>query len=147
MRISDWSSDVCSSDLGHHRGQPRWRRRRRHGGRRRPAPFRRDVLAVDAAGAAGRTRDAHVVSGEPLPREQATAIASAFLPPHKVLNRWDYHYIRSKLSTDPLYPGVLRALRGSTAPVMDLGRSEEHTSELQYLLRRQYAVFCLTKKK
>src|SRR3546814_13644134 len=62
MRISDWSSDVCSSDL-----------------------------------------------------------ASAFLPPHKVRNRWDYHYIRSKLSTDPLYPGALRALRGSTAPVMDLG--------------------------
>jgi len=61
------------------------------------------------------------MSGEPLPREQATAIASAFLPPHKVLNRWDYHYIRSKLSTDPLYPGVLRALRGSTEPVMDLG--------------------------
>ena len=61
------------------------------------------------------------MSGEPLPREQATAIASAFLPPHRVLNRWDYHYIRSKLSTDPLYPGVLRALRGSTAPVMDLG--------------------------
>ena len=61
------------------------------------------------------------MSGEPLPREQATAIAEAFLPPHKVLNRWDYHYIRSKLSTDPLYPGVLRALRGSTAPVMDLG--------------------------
>src|SRR5690606_39767259 len=26
-----------------------------------------------------------------------------------------------KLSTDPLYPGVLRALRGSHAPVLDLG--------------------------
>lgn len=61
------------------------------------------------------------MSGEPLPRDRATEIARAFLPPHKVLNRWDYHYIRSKLSTDPLYPGVLRALHGSTAPVMDLG--------------------------
>jgi SAM-dependent methyltransferase len=61
------------------------------------------------------------VSGEPLPREQATAIARAFLPPHRLLNRWDYHYIRSKLSTDPLYPGVLRALRGSSAPLLDLG--------------------------
>jgi len=61
------------------------------------------------------------MSGEPLPREQATVIARAFLPPYRVLNRWDYHYIRSKLSTDPLYPGVLGALRDSTAPLLDLG--------------------------
>ena len=61
------------------------------------------------------------MSGEPLSREQAEQIASAFLPPHRLLNRWDFHYIRSKLSTDPLYPGVLGALRGTSAPVMDLG--------------------------
>src|SRR3546814_7037035 len=29
----------------------------------------------------------------------------------------------------------------------DAGRSEEHTSELQSLMRISYAVFCLTKKK
>src|SRR3546814_10452829 len=29
----------------------------------------------------------------------------------------------------------------------DAGRSEEHTSELQSLMRSSYAVFCLTKKK
>src|SRR3546814_3239738 len=29
----------------------------------------------------------------------------------------------------------------------DRGRSEEHTSELQSLMRSSYAVFCLTKKK
>src|SRR3546814_8739598 len=28
-----------------------------------------------------------------------------------------------------------------------IGRSEEHTSELQSLMRTSYAVFCLTKKK
>src|SRR3546814_3849623 len=28
----------------------------------------------------------------------------------------------------------------------DVGRSEEHTSELQYLMRRSYAVFCLKNK-
>src|SRR3546814_18094275 len=55
--------------------RPRWRRQRRHGGRRRAAPFGRDVLAVDPAGAAGGARDVRAVSGEPLPREQATAIA------------------------------------------------------------------------
>jgi len=61
------------------------------------------------------------VSGEPLPREQAIAIARGYVPPGLLANRWDYYYVRSKLATDPLYPGVLRALRGSRAPVMDLG--------------------------
>src|SRR3546814_16014509 len=28
MRISDWSSDVCSSDLRHHQFRPRWGRGR-----------------------------------------------------------------------------------------------------------------------
>src|SRR3546814_8385037 len=32
-------------------------------------------------------------------------------------------------------------------PFQDLGRSEEHTSELQSLMRISYAVFCLKKKK
>src|SRR3546814_3414015 len=31
--------------------------------------------------------------------------------------------------------------------VSDAGRSEEHTSELQSLMRNSYAVFCLKKKK
>src|SRR3546814_8227745 len=36
--------------------------------------------------------------------------------------------------------------RDSDATVMWLTRSEEHTSELQSLMRISYAVFCLTKK-
>jgi 2-polyprenyl-3-methyl-5-hydroxy-6-metoxy-1,4-benzoquinol methylase len=36
-------------------------------------------------------------------------------------NRWDYYYTRAKLGSDPLYPGVLNALRGTRAPVLDLG--------------------------
>src|SRR3546814_8816968 len=32
-------------------------------------------------------------------------------------------------------------------PLVRLGRSEEHTSELQSLMRISYAVFCLKKKK
>src|SRR3546814_2760365 len=39
--------------------------------------------------------------------------------------------------------------RGGAAPrfVLGEGRSEEHTSELQSLMRISYAVFCLNKKK
>src|SRR3546814_3371621 len=47
---------------------------------------------------------------------------------------------------------VMAALRSSglfyiTAPQRAGGRSEEHTSELQSLMRISYAVFCLKKKK
>src|SRR3546814_5716543 len=40
-------------------------------------------------------------------------------------------------------------LAGDGAAVLDIGedRSEEHTSELQSLMRISYAVFCLKKKK
>src|SRR3546814_10162780 len=42
----------------------------------------------------------------------------------------------------------VEALSGSQVNVgaNDLGRSEEHTSELQSLMRTSYAVFCLKKK-
>ncbi|MGO1072459.1 methyltransferase domain-containing protein [Lysobacter sp. CA199] len=56
-----------------------------------------------------------------MPPERAQAIARAFLPVHPLGNRWDYYYSRAKLGSDPLYPGVLQALRGSQAPVLDLG--------------------------
>jgi 2-polyprenyl-3-methyl-5-hydroxy-6-metoxy-1,4-benzoquinol methylase len=58
---------------------------------------------------------------QPLDRDTCLRIASAFLPAHPLGNRWDYYYTRGKLGSDPLYPGVLQALRGSHAPVLDLG--------------------------
>lgn len=57
----------------------------------------------------------------PLPREQARAIAAGFLPERRFGNRWHYHYARIKLSSDPLYPGVCAALRGTDAALLDLG--------------------------
>src|SRR3546814_4076809 len=63
---------------------------------------------------------------------------------------------RSRIG-DPLI-GVLHIIGGQLAHVvrphdallqgeLDMGRSEEHTSELQSLMRISYAVFCLKKKK
>src|SRR3546814_1251108 len=48
----------------------------------------------------------------------------------------------------PLYQGgrVKNSIRAADARV-ESGRSEEHTSELQSLMRISYAVFCLKKKK
>lgn len=58
----------------------------------------------------------HALSGE-----DARAIARAFAPRRPWGNRWDYYYTLGKLRSDPLYPGVLQALRGSTAPLLDMG--------------------------
>src|SRR3546814_4275189 len=44
------------------------------------------------------------------------------------------------------YEGV-RAIRTDILAAADPSRSEEHTSELQSLMRISYAVFCLKKKK
>jgi len=57
----------------------------------------------------------------PMPAQQALAIARAFLPRRPWGNRYDYYYTRAKLRTDPLYPGVLAALRDTPGPVLDLG--------------------------
>ena len=57
----------------------------------------------------------------PLPRERAQSIARAFLPDHVLGSRWDHYYVRAKLGSDPLYPGVCAALRGTSAPLLDLG--------------------------
>ena len=57
----------------------------------------------------------------PLPRAQVRGIAQAFLPDHALGNRWDHYYARAKLGSDPLYPGICEALRGTTAPLLDLG--------------------------
>jgi SAM-dependent methyltransferase len=60
-------------------------------------------------------------AGHPLDRDTSLRIARNFLPPHWYGNRTHYYYARAKLRSDPLYPGMVDALRGSTAPLLDLG--------------------------
>ncbi|MFD0740263.1 methyltransferase domain-containing protein [Lysobacter koreensis] len=62
-----------------------------------------------------------LVPTRPLRGDRAQAIARAFAPTRPLGSRWDYFYARSKLGSDPLYPGVCDALRGSDAPLLDLG--------------------------
>src|SRR3546814_8937091 len=50
-----------------------------------------------------------------------------------------------RIRTTPSVSGIGEA-RGRTRIEWRLSRSEEHTSELQSLMRRSYAVFCLKKK-
>src|SRR3546814_7672458 len=113
MRISDWSSDVCSSDL-----------------------FEADFQHV-----VGHCLD--LVDHAQLDLEVVAAGAA-----YRRLEP-----LRDLLGRDglPVRPfGADETKRVSKAVIRHdpaLRRSEEHTSELQSLMRISYAVFCLKKKK
>lgn len=61
------------------------------------------------------------LAARPLPPPHAKAIARAFLPDRVLGSRWDHYYVRAKLGSDPLYPGVCEVLRETSAPLLDLG--------------------------
>src|SRR3546814_1747165 len=104
MRISDWSSDVCSSDLTGE--EVVLHRRRFHEARRE------DVVVVGVHRGGNFAREAE---------------------PERRL-RIDLSRVREQ-RVEP-HVGI----------ALDVDRSEEHTSELQSLMRISYAVFCLKKK-
>src|SRR3546814_10634375 len=94
MRISDWSSDVCSSDLA-------WIRY-------------------------GLPAGLHAENPERFPADLYRILKQADRSRQWALWQWP----------------------GSPVPWgASVDRSEEHTSELQSLMRISYAVFCLKKKK
>src|SRR3546814_2082193 len=118
MRISDWSSDVCSSDLWHDRPGPcglvhtvrLLREQFRPGFSRLAAGDMREHRGVEVCG--DRCGD------------RAEIGRGLLEPPVE----------ETEYPTLPQRHGLIRP------------RSEEHTSELQSLMRRSYAVFCLKKK-
>src|SRR3546814_5473111 len=122
MRISDWSSDVCSSDL------PVWLHRQvgddeaDFGEQLARMPF---DLGDDAARLVPGRRLILEVLEEPFDLGQRRPSHGPCQP------------MRDLLAQD--------GVGGQTDGVEE--RSEEHTSELQSLMRISYAVFCLKKKK
>src|SRR3546814_4175581 len=118
MRISDWSSDVCSSDLI---------------ARLRGA--RDEIFFLDEI--VGRQR-CQLLHGSG-PR----------LTPYSALNRTGDrgHEHCAGGGTGRCESGRrLRRSASTKAKYHPAQRSEEHTSELQSLMRISYAVFCLKKK-
>src|SRR3546814_7508593 len=130
MRISDWSSDVCSSDL-------RFLRRAGRDAADALHPCRVDVDMACSAGALAATiaRDACDVVGQ---RNVHQIVARG---------RRDDAFVTLRLSKYDLHssPTLLSVPRFTNRHISI--RSEEHTSELQSLLRISYAVFCLKKTK
>src|SRR3546814_3294842 len=114
MRISDWSSDVCSSDLQcvHHQ--------RRHS----------VEIRIDGRWVARGVVKPPVRIAQRQARSRFLFIGrkSADLPEGRHCRR---------------LPGLCG---DSIPPLLQRVRSEEHTSELQSLIRISYAVFCLNTK-
>src|SRR3546814_1124741 len=106
MRISDWSSDVCSSDL-----------------------VGKVQVAVDVSS---------VIRASP-GSFQVTWIERRYQDGALV----DTTHWSAILTVVIQQPGTADGLRKNPLGI----RSEEHTSELQSLMRISYAVFCLKKKK
>src|SRR3546814_8381521 len=134
MRISDWSSDVCSSDLSELvEDEP-------VGGR--------DCVAVDQRlGQVGRgAAQRHALALAELAIDDDAGYALKRLG--DILVRKFADIFRADDVGDHIRIALgLDRLAERTANTGDDDRSEEHTSELQSLMRNSYAVFCLKKKK
>src|SRR3546814_8235360 len=113
MRISDWSSDVCSSDLSQPNELP-------------------SITSTPAAASSSRS----------------ASDAAKSLAARASLRRIRVASMSSSVIVAAL--GWTRRSAGIGEHCSSHGlqnRSEEHTSELQSLMRISYAVFCLKKKK
>src|SRR3546814_1559698 len=127
MRISDWSSDVCSSDL---------------------------TAALNALGAASRARTSARIIGVTGSVGKTGTKEALF----HALDRYAPYAVHRSVKSYNNHVGVPLSLarmpRESRFGIFEMGmnhsgelsaltrRSEEHTSELQSLMRISYAVFC-----
>src|SRR3546814_4111372 len=133
MRISDWSSDVCSSDLEQRPGQ--WWVL--HGSHLMLARDLTNAQCQMVAALRNATRRSHRI-GIVLQRDREVG----GVRDDDIRRRDRRHHAPPR----PLEPNLAQPLLDHRI-AFALLRSEEHTSELQSLMRISYAVFCLKKKK
>src|SRR3546814_7478996 len=124
MRISDWSSDVCSSDL---------------------------IFAVEIADASGadRAHEGHARNGERSRRRDhcedvglIMAVIAQHLSDGVDLVIETFGEQRADRTVDQAADQSFLFGRAAFALEEAAGRSEEHTSELQSNMRTSYAGFC-----
>src|SRR3546814_10289487 len=143
MRISDWSSDVCSSDL-----HSSIRRLRRHGCKvgvdrsRRPRLYEAKGKGITLA--VPVEIDRHYLGKllvHDFRKHDLAAVTPVRVDGRKLHHRVSEVAARLIETLLDIVDGVAGA--GSNGRGLYLARSEEHTSELQSLMRISYAVFCL----
>src|SRR3546814_3362254 len=114
MRISDWSSDVCSSDLDE----------------------KNDRILIEDSSARSKASGGNTVTLSLLRARSRIVFAAS-------LTAFASATARSSSGNSAF---VSRKVRTAINAALRSSRSEEHTSELQSLMRISYAVFCLKKK-
>src|SRR3546814_1212938 len=133
MRISDWSSDVCSSDL------------------ERVLPFAADESILDLAELEARHHNFDVIN---IKLDKCDGLTEGLLMARRARELGKRVMVGNMCGTSlaaaPAFvPGQFCDVVDLDGPIFlrqDRTRSEETTSELQSLLRLSYAVLCLTKK-
>src|SRR3546814_5778020 len=121
MRISDWGSDVCSSDLAIYPG---------YGFLSENERFAEIIEAHDMIFVGPKPEHIRTMGDKVEAKRTAVKLG---------------------LPVVPGSPGAVTFSEETKSLAKDIGypvliRSEEHTSELQSLMRISYAVFCLKKK-
>src|SRR3546814_9104887 len=117
MRISDWSSDVCSSDLVSRKAIAK-------------------LTVIESQAGLSATSNTAILDGEAPDKKNGSDLRPLSEQTHAITSEAMAAAFRN--------PNALGKLE---AVISSLDRSEEHTSELQPLMRISYAVFCLKKQK
>src|SRR3546814_1544089 len=136
MRISDWSSDVCSSDL----------------------TWRGAACGCHGINRSTQRRAAHAERiGAAIYFDPLEHLRVKFLEVAIVVRKVDGNAILQQRNAPHMITAADAGAANRKAHLLPKtrlrinagreGRSEEHTSELQSLMRNSYAVFCLKKKK
>src|SRR3546814_6460334 len=138
MRSCDWSSDVCSSDL------------EAFVDRSDECEAPRRILGATCRWPGGDLDDDEIlrrIDIDGLAEDAERGInAGRRDPPLIAIGRLAGRRLARRRLADPARRDDARAARAAALHHEQPDRSEEHTSELQSLMRISYAVFCLQKK-
>src|SRR3546814_8158584 len=130
LRISDWSSDVCSSDLDF------------EARRGREIKAHCDHLGIVEIAPVAKVAHEHVEPPRPEPAQHRKVDGMRRQPLEADLGEWPGRGGEKQRTAVARAPPMLHE-PAIDRPVAQLVSSEEHTSELQSLLRSSNAVFCL----